>query len=71
MAQLGLFGEDRRMLLDDATGSIAYLSGFVEPATAAAWFETLRRDVPWRSERRRMYDRDVDVPRLVAILPPR
>jgi alkylated DNA repair dioxygenase AlkB len=66
MAQLGLFGEDRRPLLDDATGSIAYLPGCVEPATASAWFETLRCEVPWRSERRRMYDRDVDVPRLVA-----
>jgi alkylated DNA repair dioxygenase AlkB len=28
-------------------------------------FETLVRDVPWRAERRQMYDRLVDVPRLV------
>jgi alkylated DNA repair dioxygenase AlkB len=28
-------------------------------------FETLVRDVPWRAERRQMYDRVVDVPRLV------
>jgi alkylated DNA repair dioxygenase AlkB len=28
-------------------------------------FDTLVRDVPWRAERRRMYDRMVDVPRLV------
>jgi alkylated DNA repair dioxygenase AlkB len=28
-------------------------------------FETLVRDVPWRTERRQMYDRLVDVPRLV------
>lgn len=34
--------------------------------TAAAWFGALREDVAWQSERRRMYDRDVDVPRLVA-----
>ena len=27
-------------------------------------FETLVRDVPWRAERRQMYDRIVDVPRL-------
>ena len=39
---------------------------------SAAWlpdaddvFETLVRDVPWRAERRQMYDRVVDVPRLV------
>ena len=30
-------------------------------------FERLRRDVPWRAERRQMYDRVVDVPRLVSI----
>ncbi|MFF0707049.1 alpha-ketoglutarate-dependent dioxygenase AlkB [Gordonia sputi] len=28
-------------------------------------FDALRDDVPWRAERRRMYDRVVDVPRLV------
>ena len=29
-------------------------------------FERLRDDVPWRAERRTMYDRVVDVPRLVS-----
>jgi alkylated DNA repair dioxygenase AlkB len=53
-------------LVDDETGSIAYVPDAVERATAQAWLETLRETVPWRSERRRMYDRDVDVPRLVA-----
>lgn len=38
----------------------------MDPQTAAAWFEALREGVAWQSERRRMYDRDVDVPRLVA-----
>ena len=28
-------------------------------------FDSLRRDVPWRAERRQMYERMVDVPRLV------
>lgn len=32
---------------------------------AAEVFETLVHDVPWRAERRQMYDRVVDVPRLV------
>ena len=36
------------------------------PEAARSAFETLRRDVPWRSERREMYGRDVDVPRLLA-----
>ncbi|MEO9327044.1 alpha-ketoglutarate-dependent dioxygenase AlkB [Gordonia aurantiaca] len=30
-------------------------------------FERLRKTVPWRAERRQMYDRVVDVPRLVSI----
>ncbi|MFT4042362.1 MAG: alpha-ketoglutarate-dependent dioxygenase AlkB [Gordonia sp. (in: high G+C Gram-positive bacteria)] len=29
-------------------------------------FERLRTEVPWRAERRRMYDRVVDVPRLIC-----
>ena len=29
-------------------------------------FEQLSSDVPWRAERRQMYDREVDVPRLLA-----
>ena len=33
---------------------------------ADALFEHLVTGVPWRAERRRMYDRDVDVPRLLA-----
>ena len=32
-------------------------------------FESLASDVPWRSHRRQMYDREVDVPRLVARAP--
>ena len=33
---------------------------------SAALFRTLAADVPWRAERRRMYDRTVDVPRLLC-----
>ena len=36
----------------------------------AALFDELRQNVAWREESRRMYDRVVDVPRLVAALPP-
>jgi alkylated DNA repair dioxygenase AlkB len=32
-------------------------------------FEQLARHVPWQSQRRQMYDREVDVPRLVARAP--
>lgn len=33
---------------------------------ADAWLEQLREDLDWRSARRQMYDRVVDVPRLMA-----
>lgn len=33
---------------------------------ADALFEHLAREVPWRAERRQMYEREVDVPRLLA-----
>ncbi len=38
----------------------------MDSPTAGKWFAALRDAVDWQSERRRMYDRDVDVPRLVA-----
>jgi alkylated DNA repair dioxygenase AlkB len=40
--------------------------GFADAATAERWFETLLANTDWQRERRRMYDRDVDVPRLMA-----
>jgi len=66
LTQLGIFGDGQRTLVDDETGRIVYFPGFAGASTAAAWFSTLRDGVAWQSERRRMYDRDVDVPRLVA-----
>lgn len=66
MAQLALFDPGPRLLVDDTTGRIEYTPDFVDAATAARWFAALRDEVPWRGERRRMYDRDVDVPRLHA-----
>jgi alkylated DNA repair dioxygenase AlkB len=66
LTQLGFFGDGRRTLVDDESGAILYAPGFVDAPTARRWFDALRDAVPWRSERRRMYDRDVDVPRLVA-----
>jgi len=66
LQQLGLFGDGRRTLVDDATGKIVYVPAWVDAATAGRWFDALHDAVPWRSERRQMYDREVDVPRLVA-----
>jgi alkylated DNA repair dioxygenase AlkB len=58
-----------RSLVDDETGRIAYTPAVVDAATCAGWFETLRDATPWQHERRPMYDRIVDVPRLVAWYP--
>jgi alkylated DNA repair dioxygenase AlkB len=64
--QTELFGRGPRTLVDDSSGRITYAPGTVAAATAAQWYATLREGIEWRSERRRMYDRDVDVPRLVS-----
>jgi alkylated DNA repair dioxygenase AlkB len=55
-----------RTLIDDERGRITYTPVFVDAVTTQAWFDALRRDVQWRTERRMMYEREVDVPRLMA-----
>jgi len=57
---------EEEILVDDETGRIVYRRDVFDEEQTAAWFETLRADVAWRTERRPMYDRVVDVPRLVA-----
>jgi len=53
-------------LVDDDTGRIVYRRAPFGEEQARLWFEYLRDKIEWRSERRPMYDRVVDVPRLVA-----
>jgi alkylated DNA repair dioxygenase AlkB len=53
-------------LVDDETGRIVYRRALFDEKQALLWFELLRDHIDWRSERRPMYDRIVDVPRLVA-----
>ena len=66
MPQLTLFDSGERLLADDERGRITYVPDFIDAGTAAAWFTGLRGQVQWRSERRLMYEREVDVPRLMA-----
>jgi alkylated DNA repair dioxygenase AlkB len=66
MSQLTLFTPSETRLVDDERGLIVYTPGFVAADTAASWFAELRVAVSWRSERRMMYDREVDVPRLIG-----
>jgi alkylated DNA repair dioxygenase AlkB len=67
MSQLPLFAIFRETeLVDDERGRVTYVPGFVSADLAGAWFAELRAGVAWTAQRRRMYDRDVDVPRLLA-----
>ena len=65
MPQLTLFDSSETLLADDERGRIAYTPRFVDAATAETWFAELRSGVEWQAERRMMYDREVDVPRLI------
>jgi alkylated DNA repair dioxygenase AlkB len=65
-AQRPLFESRAGVLADDERGTISYTPGFVPASVAEAWFQELRESIEWKAERRRMYDRDVDVPRLTA-----
>jgi len=64
--QLLWFIDDAITLAHDAEGGIVYHPARLPPATADQWLATLRALVSWRSLRRPMYERVVDVPRLVA-----
>ena len=69
MAQPSLFDSTDRVLVDDERGRITYTPGFVDRETADAWFVELRRGVDWQAQRRMMYEREVDVPRLTGHFP--
>ena len=66
MPQLSLLERRETVFVDDTSGRIAYTPGFVDEARAAAWFAELRAGVDWQAQRRWMYDREVDVPRLTG-----
>jgi alkylated DNA repair dioxygenase AlkB len=65
VTQLALF-DQRIELLDGQLGSAIYHPSLVPLEEASIWFDTLRNGIDWRSDRRVMYDREVDVPRLRA-----
>ena len=64
--QCSLFADEAIELVRDAEGGICYHPACVPEDVAAGWLAALLPQVPWRSERRPMYDRIVDVPRLMA-----
>jgi alkylated DNA repair dioxygenase AlkB len=68
-SRLPLFDAGESVLADDDRGRITYTPGFVAADVARRWFAELRTAVAWKAERRQMYDREVDVPRLTAHYP--
>jgi len=66
MPQSTLFDSGPQMLIDDVEGGVRYWPGFVDARAAERWFAALRDTIHWHAERRPMYDRVVDVPRLMA-----
>ncbi|WP_406089687.1 alpha-ketoglutarate-dependent dioxygenase AlkB [Streptomyces sp. NBC_01013] len=61
--RLGPLGGIRRTVLGDGAW-IDLLPGWL--SGAGVLFEQLATDVPWKAERRQMYEKFVDVPRLLA-----
>src|ERR1051325_9693513 len=66
MSQLALFDSTDAVIVNEGRGRVTYAPRFVDARTAADWFAELRTGIEWRAERRMMYDREIDVPRLVA-----
>jgi alkylated DNA repair dioxygenase AlkB len=70
MSQLPLFAQaGETVLVDDARGRILYTPDFLPAEVARAWFDEVRGAVVWEAQRRWMYDREIDVPRLVGHFP--
>ncbi|MBV8245113.1 MAG: alpha-ketoglutarate-dependent dioxygenase AlkB [Candidatus Eremiobacteraeota bacterium] len=67
--QAALFGESRQVLVSGAHGTIAYIPALFSAQESIELFGALHREVAWTSETMYMYDRVVDVPRLVASYP--
>ena len=61
-----MFCRTERTWLDD-TGWVDYVPGWVDGSTSL--FEEIRANTRWHHQRREMYERIVDVPRLTARFP--
>lgn len=65
MAQLSLF-DSSDVVIDEGRGRFVYTPGFIDQSLASRWLAELRAGVTWRTQKRMMYDREVDVPRLLG-----
>ena len=63
---MSLFATTPVTLVEDAEGGIVHWPQWLPEPLADAWFQTLQAGAAWEHQRRPMYDRVVDVPRLLA-----
>jgi alkylated DNA repair dioxygenase AlkB len=68
VTQFGLFTAPLSLVAGER-GEVTYHESFLPAEVADAYFATLREGVDWHANRRIMYEREVDVPRLTAHFP--
>jgi alkylated DNA repair dioxygenase AlkB len=68
--QMGLFGRAPRVFVDDDTGGIVYYPELFDAQESSRLFALLESTLPWAQESMWMYDRSVEVPRLLARFAP-
>lgn len=66
MFQPSLSATDASALLTGPEGDVHYYPNVLTPEDASRWFTDFHEHTVWQAERRQMYDREVDVPRLRA-----
>src|SRR5690606_3130865 len=64
-ARMDLFAGQPQTLVADAEGGIRYFPDVVPAEVAARWFALPQQGVAWEAVQRPMYERVVDVPRLL------
>ena len=68
--QIGFFGSQPQTFASGERGSIVYYPGVFDPHEASALFEHLQQTLHFEQETMWMYDKTVDVPRLIARFTP-
>lgn len=63
---MDLFASTQLQVVYGEEGGVRYWPGFAARVDADAWFAALLTGADWAAQRRKMYDRTVDVPRLTA-----
>jgi alkylated DNA repair dioxygenase AlkB len=63
---MDLFADQPQTVIADAEGGIRYFPDVVAAEAAARWFAALRDGADWALMQRPMYDRVVDVPRMLT-----